>query len=117
MIGWLEQTWQRVRSVFRRDQTERELEAELSAHLELAIEENVNRGMSPEEARRQALIRFGGTEQTKEQHRGARGLPALEEFMHALGKAWSFESISAHRWPTMLLTRSLFLFCVAVSAS
>jgi hypothetical protein len=117
MIGWLEQTWQRVRSVFRRDQTERELEAELSAHLELAIEENVNRGMSPEEARRQALIRFGGTEQTKEQHREARGLPALEEFMDALGKAWSFESISAHRWPTMLLTRSLFLFCVAVSAS
>jgi hypothetical protein len=47
MIGWLEQTWQRVRSVFRRDQTERELEAELSAHLELAIEENVNRGCHP----------------------------------------------------------------------
>jgi predicted permease len=84
MIGWLRQAWQRVRSVFRRDQMERELEAELSAHLEMAIEENVKLGVSPDEARRQALVRFGGTEQTKEQHREARGLPVLEEFMHAL---------------------------------
>jgi putative ABC transport system permease protein len=78
MIDWLRQSFHRIRSVFRRDQLDHELDAELAGHLELAIQENLQRGMSAEEARRQALIRFGGTEQAKEQHREARGLPALD---------------------------------------
>ena len=41
--------------------------AEVAAHIEMATEENVKRGISVEEARRQALIRFGGVEQAKEQ--------------------------------------------------
>jgi putative ABC transport system permease protein len=57
---------------------DQELDAELAAHLDLAIEENLQRGMTAEEARRQALIRFGGTQQAIEQHRDARGLPGLE---------------------------------------
>jgi hypothetical protein len=58
-----------------------ELNAEMSSHLELAIEENIQRGLSPEEARRQALIRFGGTQQAREQHRDSRGLPTLDELL------------------------------------
>jgi predicted permease len=55
-----------------------ELEAELKAHLELAIEENLSRGHSPAEARRLALIRFGGVQQAREQQRESRGLPWLD---------------------------------------
>ena len=42
------------------------------------IEDNVRAGMTPEEARRQALIKLGGVEQTKENYRDRRGLPWLE---------------------------------------
>jgi len=78
MIDRLRQFFHRVTSVFRRERLDHELDAELAAHLELAIEENLQRGLSAEEARRQALIRFGGTQQAIEQHREARGLPGLE---------------------------------------
>ena len=40
--------------------------------------DNVRAGMTPEEARRQALLRLGGVEQTKEAYRARQGLPALE---------------------------------------
>jgi predicted permease len=78
MIDWLRQFLLRVTSLFRREQLDHDLDAELAAHLDLAIEENLQRGLSAEEARRQALIRFGGTQQAIEQHRDARGLPGLE---------------------------------------
>jgi predicted permease len=78
MIDWLRQFFHRVTSVFRRDKLDHDLDAELAAHLELAIEENLHRGLSADEARRQALIRFGGKQQAIEQHRDARGLPGLE---------------------------------------
>ena len=78
MIDWTRESLRRFRSFFHKPQLDRELDAEMAAHLELAIEENLQRGMSPEEARRQALIGFGGTEQAKEHHRETRSLPVLE---------------------------------------
>src|ERR1700732_2326812 len=78
VIDWLRQFLLRVTSLFRREQLDHDLDAELAAHLDLAVEENLQRGLSAEEARRQALIRFGGTQQAIEQHRDARGLPGLE---------------------------------------
>src|SRR5215471_12894323 len=74
----------RLRSFFHRSQLDQELDAEMSSHLELAIEENLRRGLSPEEARRQALVRFGGSQQAKEQHREARSLPFLETLLQDL---------------------------------
>jgi predicted permease len=84
MTDWLEQLFQRVASVFRRKQIDNEFDAELETHLELAIEENLQRGLPPEQARRQALIRLGGVQQTIEQHRDARGLPGLEILLQDL---------------------------------
>src|SRR5579872_5727210 len=84
MMHWLRQSFQRLCSVLQSREMDQELDAELTAHLELAIEENLQRGMSAEEARRQALIRFGGTQQARERHREARGLPALETFFQDL---------------------------------
>jgi predicted permease len=56
----------------------------MAAHLDLAIAENMRQGMPFEEARRAALIEFGGTQQAKEQHRNSRGVPAMEEVMQDL---------------------------------
>jgi predicted permease len=61
-----------------------ELDAELATHLELAVEENMARGMSADEARRRALISFGGVAQAKEQHGEARGLPWLDVLLQDL---------------------------------
>src|SRR5579859_48672 len=71
----------RLRSLFRVTEQDRDLDAEMSAHLELAIEENLQRGLSQDEARRQALIHFGGSQQAKENHREARSLPLLETLL------------------------------------
>jgi MacB-like periplasmic core domain/FtsX-like permease family len=81
MIDQVRQGFHRLRSFFRRAQQDRELDAEMSAHLELAIEENLERGLPPAEARRRALVRFGGSQQAKEHHREARGLPLLESLV------------------------------------
>src|SRR5437016_1121636 len=84
MTNWLHQSFHRMRSLFRRAQLDRDLDEEMSAHLELAVEENLERGLSPAEARRQALVRFGGPQQAKEQHREARSLPFLETLLQDL---------------------------------
>src|SRR5215467_5437657 len=81
MTDRVRQLLHRLRSFFRRAQLDRELDAEVSSHLELAIEEYLRRGLSPEEARRQALVRLGGSQQTKEEHREARSLPFLETLL------------------------------------
>lgn len=81
MIAFLRQSLQRFASFFRRAQLDQDLEAEMASHLELAIEENLRSGMSPAEARRHALIQFGGTQQAKEQHRDSRGILWLEHLL------------------------------------
>ena len=67
-MGDLEERLQRLRSFFKKQQQDAELDVEVAEHLELAVEENMRHGMSAEEARRQALIRFGGVPQAKEQN-------------------------------------------------
>jgi hypothetical protein len=74
----LREALRRLRSFFRKELLDRELDAEVASHLDFAIEENIARGMTPEEARRQALIRFGGVQQAREQQREARGLPWID---------------------------------------
>jgi len=77
MRAWLT----RLGGLFGKQQRDHELAAEIESHLQLHIEENLRTGMSPEEARRQALLRLGGVEQTKERYRDRRGLPWLETLL------------------------------------
>jgi predicted permease len=60
--------------LFRREQGDREIAEELEAHLRMHIEDNLRAGMTAEEARREALIKLGGLEQTKEVVRSQRGI-------------------------------------------
>lgn len=68
----------RFGGLFNKQRKDRELDDEFESHLHMHIEDNVRSGMTPEEARRQAMIKFGGIESTKEACRDQRGLPVLE---------------------------------------
>jgi len=75
---------QRLFAFFKKSAHERDLDAEMKAHLAFAIDENIAAGMTPSEARRQASIRFGGLEAAKELHRESRSLPLLEYLLQDL---------------------------------
>jgi len=60
---------------------EERLQAEIEEHLALQTEANLRAGLPPAEARRQALLKFGGVETTKESYREQRGLPFLETLL------------------------------------
>jgi hypothetical protein len=68
----------RFAGLFNKGRKDRELQDELESHIRMHIEDNLRSGMTPEEARRQAMIQMGGIESTKEAYREQRGLPLLE---------------------------------------
>lgn len=68
----------RLFGLFRARHHEADFAAELESHLALHIEDGIRAGLSPEEARRQALIRLGGMEQTRQIYRERASLPWLE---------------------------------------
>ncbi|MGC0774580.1 MAG: ABC transporter permease [Candidatus Acidiferrum sp.] len=74
----------RLVGLFGKDRRDRELSAELESHLQMHLEDNLRAGMSQAQARREALMKLGGIEQTKEDYRERRGLPILEVFWQDL---------------------------------
>jgi len=74
----------RWRALFRKEQLERELEDELSFHLEREAAQNLRDGMNPDDARYSALKSFGALERSKEESRDARGVRLIEEFLQDL---------------------------------
>lgn len=67
-----------LRRIFRKQETERQLDSELRFHLEQRIAERVDAGASPEEARRQTQIEFGGVEAIKQECRESRRIHFFE---------------------------------------
>ena len=74
----------RLWAFLRRKPLDDDLEDELAAHLQFAIDDNIVRGMSPTEARRIALISIGGMDHARYQHREARGFMTLDIFRQDL---------------------------------
>ena len=72
--AWLK----RCAGLFRSEQGSRDFADEIESHLQMHIADNLRSGMSPQEARRHALIKLGGVQQTKEHYRDRASLPALE---------------------------------------
>src|ERR1051326_3967870 len=68
----------RFRALFRRQPPDHGPDAKIAVRLEMAIEGNLRSGLSPEQARREALVSFRELKQEKQGHRGAGGLPALD---------------------------------------
>src|SRR5437870_2962328 len=71
---WWKDAFLQLRALlFRRDMDE-ELQAELQFHLEMQAKKNLSRGLTPQGARRQARLQFGGFESAKEDCRDVRGV-------------------------------------------
>jgi len=68
----------RFGGLFNKGRKDRELQEEIESHVQMHIEDNLQSGMTPLEARRQAMIQLGGIEATKQAYREQRGLPRLE---------------------------------------
>jgi macrolide transport system ATP-binding/permease protein len=72
----------RLAGLFRR--RDDDLTAEIESHLELHTEDNLRAGMTPEAARRAAVLRLGGIEPVKESYRDRRGVPFLDHLWQDL---------------------------------
>src|SRR5215475_3499622 len=96
----LRRAFHRLRSFFSKDTLDHDLNDEMTAHINLATEEFMSKGMPEEEARRKALVRFGGMQQAREQHRETRGLP----WMDMLGQdlRFTFRTLAKDRGFTII---------------
>src|SRR5437879_8320502 len=81
MLAWIRALASRTRAWLSPHHADRDFENELETHLEMLTDENVRRGMAPDEAKRAARIRLGGLTQLKETNRELHGLPILETFL------------------------------------
>src|SRR3984885_13420795 len=68
----------RISNLFFRSKVDLEIEAELRSHIGMRIGDNIAAGMSPEDARRDALLRFGNPATTKERVAGADAVLTLD---------------------------------------
>lgn len=69
----------RLRALARGHEIDRDFADELQMHLDMLTADNIAKGMTPAEARRQAAIRMGAMSSLQSQHRDARGFRPLEE--------------------------------------
>jgi predicted permease len=76
--------FRRIANLFRRSRIDREIEAELQSHIALLIDDNLARGMSAAEARRDALVRFGNPTATRERVTAADTMLSLDGFAQDL---------------------------------
>jgi putative ABC transport system permease protein len=82
MIRVLRRTWNRLLGSL--THRESDLAEELDSHIRLLVEENIRRGLSPDEAYRRAKLQFGSIESAKESYRDQRGLPVLDSIAQDL---------------------------------
>ena len=78
-MDWIRILLSRCAALFRSKKLDADLDEELRAHIDLAIEENRGRGMNEQQARTAALRAFGGVTQIRETYRVQRGLPWLDQ--------------------------------------
>ncbi|MBV8114964.1 MAG: ABC transporter permease [Silvibacterium sp.] len=99
--------WIRLLNTLRRAHDDEDLAHELESHIAMDTERGVRNGLSPEEARRQALIRLGGMAQVHDAYGGRRGLPWLESFLRDL--YYSVRSLARNRLVTAVAILSIAL--------
>lgn len=80
-MAWLKSLISHVAAVFQKGRVERELSEELRTHIDMLTEENLQRGMPPQEARYAAMRTFGGVERVEQVYRERMGLPLVENLV------------------------------------
>jgi macrolide transport system ATP-binding/permease protein len=74
----------RMAGMFTKGRRERQFEEEIESHLQMHIEDNLRSGMTPEQARRGAMLKLGGVELTKQAYRDGGTVPFLENMLQDL---------------------------------
>lgn len=96
----------------RQQQLDAEMSDELRLHVDMQAEENVRRGMSSDEARREALLRFGGLQQTEEACRDVRALPWLQSVCRDVGF-----TLRTLRKSSVFTLASVFILALGIGAT
>ena len=96
MIAALRQLAARIYAVVRRSDADRDFAQELASHVDMLTDDNIARGMRPDEARRAAAIKVGSSSSLGMRHRDARGLPWLEDLIQDL--AFTGRLIARDKW-------------------
>ena len=102
----------RLGAVLRPGRRDHQLVDELNGHLELAIQDNIRLGMTPGEARRQALIRMGGLASTQERCRQRISLPFVETAIQEIRSAFR-----ALRKTPVFTSVSVFTLALSIGAN
>jgi predicted permease len=84
MFGRLNRLQARIVAFFKKEEHDRELDSELESHLYLLVEENIRRGLTPDEAQRVARLKLGNVASLREEHRETRGLPIVDTLLQDL---------------------------------
>jgi predicted permease len=71
----------RLTGLFGSVRREQEFADELDSHLQMHIDDNLRLGMTPEDARRDAILRLGGRESTRQAYRERHTIPVLENLL------------------------------------
>src|SRR5882672_8547238 len=95
------------KSLFRKEALDTQLDSELRFHIEKLANDNIAAGMTPEEARRQAALEFGGREQIKEEVRDVYRIRLLDATVANLKSAFRFIRKSPTFSATVILTLAL----------
>jgi predicted permease len=83
-MTWLRVFIHRLLGLFLKRKLDQELEDEIRSHLDMQIQDNLRQGMSPDEARYEAMRKFGGVEQVKESYRDRRSLAVVDSTLQDL---------------------------------
>jgi predicted permease len=100
MFGGMKVLGSRIRGWFSMRHVDEEFSEELGAHLEMLTQENIQQGMTVEQAQRAARIKLGGATQLRETNRELRGLPGIDTILmdvryafRTLRKNWGFTAV------------------------
>ncbi|MEW5918058.1 MAG: permease prefix domain 1-containing protein, partial [Gemmatimonadota bacterium] len=110
MLRWRDVIRLRLRSIFKRGVVESELDRELRDHIEHLVEENIARGMSPNDARYAAQRTFGNVDVTKEEARDTRRTATVENLLKDL----RYTLRGLLRAPVLLITAAISIALGAV---